>query len=229
MTAKRPSPAPNTLQNSYNYTRCTLCVSFTVSPRKSAVLIGKGVPKMCHWGVEVLSALDRMGEVPHGALPGYRHVAITPPGLAGQKQIPRSRPQVLIVLTSRSPGLRRQRFPDVGQQLRGGLVKTDHRPFGIIGLGVEVQHVFHSRHKFAVHSRDAPLLLPPRLECVFSAPVSPSRGTETPPVPVPPPFPPAAATSSGSGPRMPDCKLGLSDGPRLGHPASGADGPGYGA
>ena len=77
------------------------------------------------------------------------------------------RPLVFVVLTPRPPGLCWQRFPDVGQQLGAGLVKTDHRPLRIVGLGVEIQHVLHGRHELSTYLGDAPLFLEPRLERVF--------------------------------------------------------------
>ncbi len=42
-----------------------------------------------------------------------------------------------------------------------------HRPLGIVGLGVEIQHVLHGRHELSTYLGDAPLFLEPRLERVF--------------------------------------------------------------
>ena len=79
-------------------------------------------------------------------------------GLAREEHAPCSRPQVLVVLT---PGASRARChgrPAVGQQLCGGLVKTDHRSFSIIkGLGVKLQHDLHVGHKLTAYLPNAPL------------------------------------------------------------------------
>ena len=62
-----------------------------------------------------------------------------------------------------------QRLSHVGQQLGRGFVKAHYRTVGVVGFGVEVQHVLHGRHKLTAYCGDAPLLLAPRLEDVFSA------------------------------------------------------------
>ena len=87
--------------------------------------------------------------------------------MLGNARCPGACTLILVVLTSRASGLCRQGFSDISQKLRGRLVKADHRPFGITGFDVEVQHVLHGRHKLTAHLRDAPLLFPPRLERVF--------------------------------------------------------------
>ena len=58
-----------------------------------------------------------VSEVLHGALPGYRHIAPAPAGFAGEDQVARLCPLVLVVLAPRLPRVGRQRFSDVGQQL----------------------------------------------------------------------------------------------------------------
>ena len=107
------------------------------------------------------------GEVLHGTLPGDSHVAPASPGLAGEEQVAGSAPHVLVVL---SPGASRGRWQGrtgIGQQLGGTLVEADHRPLGIVGLGVQVQDILHVGHEVGTHLGDAPLLLLPRLERVF--------------------------------------------------------------
>ena len=88
-------------------------------------------------------------------------------GFTGQEDVAGAAASILVVLPPRSSRLRRQRLPDLGQQLGRGLVKAHHRPIGVVGFGIQVQHILHGRHEFAAYFRDAPLLLPPRLEGVF--------------------------------------------------------------
>ena len=65
-----------------------------------------------------------------------------------------------------APGLASAR-PDVAQQLGGGLVEADYRPLGVIGFGIQVQHVLHMGDEVGAHPGDAPLLFLPRFEEVF--------------------------------------------------------------
>ena len=111
-----------------------------------------------------------MGEVLYGAPLGHRRLPPARQRLTGQEQVARPLPPVLLVLTPGTSRPGRQRGPGLGQQLGGGLVKADYRPLGVIGFGVQVQHVLHVGHvghEIRAHLRDAPLRLPPRLESVF--------------------------------------------------------------
>ena len=58
-------------------------------------------------------------------------------------------------------------FSDVGQQLCGAFVETDHRPLRVVEFGIQVQHILHSGHEVRAHLGDAQLCLLPRLERVF--------------------------------------------------------------
>ena len=123
-----------------------------------------------HWDLRigfVHQPAHPVGEVLHGAPLRNLHVAPTGHKFAGQEQVSSALPAVLVVLPGWSPRLRWQRGPGVSQQLGGGRVKADHRPMGVIGLGVQVQHVLHGGHELGAHLGDAPLLLLPRLEGVF--------------------------------------------------------------
>ena len=162
------------------------------------------------------------GKILHGALPGNGHMGPAPARLAGEEQVARSRPRVLVVLAPRTSRDCQNGWAHVGQQLGGGLVETDHRPCRIAGLGLDHQHVIHCCHEFPAHLRNAPLLLPPWFERVFSAAAVLSRGTTTPPDPVPPSCPPAGAASYGRGHREPGCRTVQSVGPRHCRPASGS-------
>ena len=77
------------------------------------------------------------------------------------------------------------------------LVKADHRPLGVIGFGVQVQHVLHVGHELGAHPWNAPLLLLPRLEGVFLRCSRTVSWDKRAPIPTPPPCPPAGAGSSG--------------------------------
>ena len=149
-----------------------------------------------------------VGEVLGGAPLRHCHVAPARPGLAEQEQVAGALPPVLVVLPLRPPRLGGNRFPDVGQQLGGTLVETDHRPLRIVGFGIHVQHILHEGHHVRAHFGDTPLFLLPRLKGVFSDAAAPPRGTRTPPLPTPPSGPPAAAVPSGHGPRGLGCRPG---------------------
>ena len=53
------------------------------------------------------------------------------------------------------------------QQLGGGLVEAHHWPVWVVGFGVQIQDLLHSRHELPAYLGDAPLLLAPRFEDVF--------------------------------------------------------------
>ena len=107
-------------------------------------------------------------------------------------------------------------------------VKADHRPLGVIGFGVQVQHVLHVGHEVGAYLWDAPFLLLPRLEDVFLSRWRTVHGTGRAPTPTPPPCPPTGARSSGHAPPALGCRPGQSGGLRPGRPASGTAGPGAG-
>ena len=159
------------------------------------------------WVGLVYQPAHLMSEVLHGTPLGDRHVAPARLGFTSEEQVAGAAAHVLVVL---APGTSRGRWQGrtgIGQQLGGTLVETDHRPGWVIGFGVQslprtgygVQHVLHVGHEVGAHLGNAPLLLPSRLEFVFSGAAAPSRGTRTPPIPVPPSSPPVAAGSSGRG------------------------------
>ena len=108
-----------------------------------------------------------VGEVLHRAPLGHRNMAPPRQGFAGQEQIAGPLPPVLIVLPPRASRLGRHQRPRIGQQLGGGLVKADHRPLGVIGFGVQVQHLLHVGHEVAAHPGDAPLFLLHGLRAFF--------------------------------------------------------------
>ena len=135
-----------------------------------------------------------MGDVLGGAPLGHFHVPPPGQGFAEQEQVAGALPPLLVVLPPRIPGLGRQWFSDVGQQLGGGLVETDHRALGVVGFGVQVQDVLHVSHEVGAHLGNAPLFPLPRFKGVFSDAAAPSRGTGTPPSGPPRPTRPASGT-----------------------------------
>ena len=142
-------------------------------------------------------------------------------GLAGEEQVTGPSLGVLLVLPFDPARGCREGRANISQQLGGGLVEADHRPPGTAGFGVEVQYILHGRHELPACRGDAPRLLAPRLERVFSGAAALSRETVIPPVPTPPSCRPGLAASSGRGPRGPDCRPGLSGGLQPCRPPSG--------
>ncbi len=108
-----------------------------------------------------------VGKVLPGAPLCYRQMAPASAVFTSEEQVARACPLVFVVLTPRSHGLCRQWRSGFGQEPSGGLVKTDHWPLRVIGLGVEVQHVLHGRQELAAYLGHALLLFTPRLERVL--------------------------------------------------------------
>ena len=108
-----------------------------------------------------------VGEVHHGAALGDGHVAPTRTGFTEQEEVASALTPVFVVPLLRLPGLCWQWFTDIGQQLSGGLVEADHRPLGVVGFGIQVQHVL----QWGTRSRGSPwgctTLSLPRLKGTF--------------------------------------------------------------
>ena len=147
-----------------------------------------------------------VGKVHRGAPLRHRHVPPSCQGLAGEEQVAGPLPSGTRISPPRTPWGCRQRSSDVAQKLGGSLVEADHWPFGVIGLGVEIQNVLHDGNILAAHLGSAPLLLPPRLEGVISGGGAPSRRTRIPPALTPPHRPPTPAVSSDHDLPRPGCR-----------------------
>jgi len=93
-----------------------------------------------------------------------------------QENIRRAVADVLVVDPSGLPGLGLNRDPRFTDQLPGRFVETDHGSPRVGRLGVEIEHVFHARHVLGVDRRNAPHLLPPRLQLHLRQ-SAPHRGT----------------------------------------------------
>jgi hypothetical protein len=111
--------------------------------------------------------LHFMGEV--DLRPLLRHMPMPPAGLwfYEEKEVARAVTLIFIIIALQPPWLGRQRLPGFFDELLGGLIKVDLRPGGILGLGGDLQDVFHRGNTFPTHLRDAPLLLQPWLEDCF--------------------------------------------------------------
>ena len=108
-----------------------------------------------------------VGEVPHPTSLGDRHMAPTPQWLAEHEQITGAVAPVLIVepLSPSRPGW--ERYATLPNELSGGLIKTDRRSLGVVGLLIQVQDILHGRYKLCAHRWNAPLLPLPGLQLVF--------------------------------------------------------------
>jgi hypothetical protein len=83
------------------------------------------------------------------------------------EQVRRPVAHVLVVALAQLARLRGHRHPRLADQLDRRLVEGHHGALGVGGLGVQVEHILHSRDVLAVDLRDAPHLLAPRLELVL--------------------------------------------------------------
>ena len=109
----------------------------------------------------------RLGKVWHGAVFGDGNVPPTRQWLAEQEDVACPVALVLIVETLRPPRFGWYWRPLLPDQLFAGFIKADRRALGVIGLLIQVQHIFHTGDKVGTYLRDAPLLFLPGLEFVF--------------------------------------------------------------
>jgi hypothetical protein len=101
------------------------------------------------------------------ALRGHRDMALARQRLKMHKQVARPLPLILVIVARRLSRFYGQGDARFGDELDRLFVKTHHGPLRIVGFGVQVQHVFHRRHKGCVYGAKAPRLFLPRLEVVF--------------------------------------------------------------
>src|SRR5712692_7923815 len=74
---------------------------------------------------------------------------------------------VLIIVARHLSRSGRQRLTGLPNQLFTGFIAIDLGALRIIGLGIQIQHVFHGGDKLPTHLGQTPLLVLPGLECVF--------------------------------------------------------------
>src|SRR6266487_1595271 len=110
---------------------------------------------------------DRLSKIQPGALLAHLDTTASGQRFDEHKQV--RRPQALIfrVGALRITRLDRQWLADLPMDHQWLFVKTDQRGGGIIGLGIQVQHILHCGHKVGIDVRNAPLLMLPGLQCVF--------------------------------------------------------------
>ena len=90
----------------------------------------------------------------------FTGMGVHPPGqwLAKHKNRTSAITHILVVLFARFPGGHRERLAYFVQQLIRFLIHTNQRTSGIIGLAVQIQNIFHSRHECRILSLgNAPL------------------------------------------------------------------------
>src|SRR6266540_2502822 len=123
-------------------------------------LLGIGV-------VDVDQVLDAMRPVDAGAPRADRHVAPAAQRLAHQEQVAHAAALVLVILPGRLPWREGQGRGDLCEELAAGLVQAHLGPLGVVGLGVDRQHILHAPDELGVVLwGDAPALGQPRLEAV---------------------------------------------------------------
>src|SRR6266536_3227697 len=124
-------------------------------------LLGIGV-------VDVDQVLDAMRPVDAGAPRADRHVAPAAQRLAHQEQVAHAAALVLVILPGRLPWRDGQGRGDLCEELAAGLVQAHLGPLGVVGLGVDRQHILHAPDELGVVLwGDAPALGQPRLEAVY--------------------------------------------------------------
>src|SRR5579864_5319394 len=110
---------------------------------------------------------ERLGEIQPGTPLGHLDAAATSQRLHEHKQVRGPQAFVLIVRALGMSWFHRQWLTYLCMHHERLFVKTDQRGLGIIGLGIQVQHILHGCHKVGVDVRNAPLLMLPRLQRVF--------------------------------------------------------------
>src|SRR5512132_914709 len=115
----------------------------------------------------VYQPLHFMGKVHLGALLRHMHVPPASLRLDKEKEISGAIAFVLVIKVLGLSRLHGQREPGLFDQLLVRFIKVDLGTSRIIGLGVDLQHVFHRGDKLRTDLWDAPLLLQPRLEVTF--------------------------------------------------------------
>jgi hypothetical protein len=88
--------------------------------------------------------------------------------LIPEEEIGSAAPLVLVILSGRHTGSRWLRLPDIGTELNRTLIEADLWEAGIVGPGVDVEHVLHVPNELGVLlGWDAPLLLEVGGQLVF--------------------------------------------------------------
>ena len=88
----------------------------------------------------------------------------------GDEQVCRPIALILAVVAFELAPLGRDRLADLADELGWALVETDYRALRIGRFGIEVEDILHAGDIFSINLWNAPHILAPRLELVFSQP-----------------------------------------------------------
>jgi hypothetical protein len=110
---------------------------------------------------------DRLREIEPGAVLGHFDTPASGQRFDEHKQVGRPQTLIFTIGALRIPRFDGQWLSDLPMHHQRLFVKTDLWSGGIIGLGVEVQHVLHHGHKVGIDGGNAPLLMLPGLQSIF--------------------------------------------------------------
>ena len=123
---------------------------------------------MVRFGIGLLNQpFHAMREILAGPPMGDGDMTFSDQWLQKHEQITGAIASILIIIALNLPGMCGQGATRFLDQLLARLVKANHRPFWIVGLGIQVQYILHAGHERRSHSRNTPLLLLPRLQLAF--------------------------------------------------------------
>ena len=105
---------------------------------------------------------DRLSNIQSSTSVGHLDAASPRQGLDEEKQVGCSQALIFIIRTLRRSWFHRQRLTDLSMHHQRLFIKTDQRRRWIIWLGIQIQHVFHGRHKGSIDVWNAPMLMLPR-------------------------------------------------------------------
>ena len=114
---------------------------------------------LCLRIIPIAEHLHTVRKVSFGAAIGALHMAPAVTGLKEHKQVAGAVALILIIVAPGLARLRSERVPDFPHHLIGTLVATPHGKARVIGLNVEIPHVFPAPDNLRTHGRDTPLLL----------------------------------------------------------------------
>ena len=95
-------------------------------------------------------------------------------GVEEDEQIGRAVALVLAVVALDLPRLGRDRLAHLADELGRALIEADDRALRIGRFGIEVEYILHAGDVFGIHLWNAPHVLAPRFDLVFSQ--SPAHG-----------------------------------------------------
>ena len=103
----------------------------------------------------------------HGALRGHFHMPPPCQGFHHDKQIARATALVLVIDPFRMTWLHGYRRIYISMEHHRFFIETNSRILRIIFLFLEIEHVFHRRHKFASNRGQTPVLMLPGFQLIF--------------------------------------------------------------